>query len=132
MADGRTMIIRSFRLSLRNIDGLITALALPIMLMLMFVYLFGGAIRTDGRYVDFVVPGVLLVCVGFGAATTAISVAADLTSGVIDRFRSMDVPGEALLNGHVAASVARNLLSSLLVIAVAFAIGFRSDANLAH
>jgi len=132
MADGRTMIIRSFRLSLRNIDGLITALALPIMLMLMFVYLFGGAIRTDGRYVDYVVPGVLLVCVGFGAATTAISVAADLTSGVIDRFRSMDVPGEALLNGHVAASVARNLLSSLLVIAVAFAIGFRSDANLAH
>ena len=101
MADGRTMIIRSFRLSLRNIDGLITALALPIMLMLMFVYLFGGAIRTDGRYVDYVVPGVLLVCVGFGAATTAISVAADLTSGVIDRFRSMDVPGEALLNGHV-------------------------------
>jgi ABC-2 type transport system permease protein len=132
MADGRTMIIRSFRLSLRNIDGLITALALPIMLMLMFVYLFGGAIRSDGRYFDYVVPGVLLVCVGFGAATTAISVAADLTSGVIDRFRSMDVPGEALLNGHVAASVARNLLSSLLVIAVAFAIGFRSDANLAH
>ena len=132
MTDGRTMIIRSFRLSLRNIDGLITALALPIMLMLMFVYLFGGAIRTDGHYVDYVVPGVLLVCVGFGAATTAVSVAADLTSGVMDRFRSMGVRGEALINGHVAASVARNLLSSLLVIAVAFAIGFRSHADLTH
>src|SRR5215475_8792390 len=97
MADGRTMIIRSFRLSLRNVDGLITALALPIMLMLMFVYLFGGAIRTEGHYVDYVVPGVLLVCVGFGAATTAVSVAADLSSGVIDRFRSMDVPGGSLI-----------------------------------
>jgi ABC-2 type transport system permease protein len=123
------MIMRSLRLSLRNVDGLTSAFALPIMLMLMFVYLFGGAINSSTRYVDYVVPGVLLVCVGFGAATTAVSVAADLTSGVIDRLRSMDVRGEALIKGHVAASVARNLLSSLLVIAVAVAIGFRSRAD---
>ncbi len=129
LTDSQTMITRSFRLSLRNVDGLITALALPIMLMVMFVYLFGGAVRIGGRYVDYVVPGVLLVCVSFGAATTAVSVAADLTGGVIDRFRSMDVRGETLLNGHVMASLARNLLSSGLVVAVAFAIGFRSSAG---
>ena len=130
-SDARTLIVRSFRLSLRNVDGLITALALPVLLMLMFVYLFGGAIVVHGRYVDYVVPGVLLVCVGFGAATTAVSVAHDLTGGIIDRFRSMDVRAESLINSHVVASVARNLLSSLLVFAVAFAIGFRAHAGIA-
>ena len=93
--------------------------------MLMFVYLFGGAIHTGTRYVDYVVPGVLFVCVAFGAATTAVSVAHDLTSGIIDRFRSMDVRGEALINGHVLASVARNMLSTTVVFAVALAIGFQ-------
>jgi ABC-2 type transport system permease protein len=99
------------------------------MLMLMFVYLFGGAIHTGTRYVDYVVPGVLLVCVGFGAATTAVSVSHDMTSVIIDRFRSMDVRGETLINGHVVASVARNLLSSALVFAVALAIGFRPHGD---
>ena len=130
IADAWTLVARAFRLSVRNIDGLITALALPVLLMLMFVYLFGGAIDVGGHYVDYVVPGVLLVCVGFGAATTAVSVAHDLTGGIIDRFRAMDVRGEALINSHVVASVARNLLSSLLVFGVAFAIGFRSGAGI--
>jgi ABC-2 type transport system permease protein len=129
IADAWTLVARAFRLSVRNVDGLITALALPVLLMLMFVYLFGGAIDVGGHYVDYVVPGVLLVCVGFGAATTAVSVAHDLTGGIIDRFRAMDVRGEALINSHVVASVARNLLSSLLVFGVAFAIGFRSGAG---
>ncbi len=135
LLDARTMSGRAFRLSLRNVDGLITALVLPVMLMVMFVYLFGGAITLGRRYrdyVDYVVPGVLLVCVGFGAASTSVSVAADLSGGVIDRFRSMDVPGEALINGHVLASLARNLLSCVLVVAVALALGFRSSADAAH
>jgi ABC-2 type transport system permease protein len=130
--DALTMIRRALRLSLRNVDALIAAFALPVMLMLMFVYLFGGAIHTGTRYVDYVVPGVLLVCVGFGAATTAVSVAHDLTSGILDRFRSLDVRGETLINGHVVASVARNLLSSLLVFAVALAIGFRPHGDPAN
>jgi ABC-2 type transport system permease protein len=123
------MVVRALRLSLRNVDALTTAFAFPVMLMLMFVYLFGGAIHTGTRYVDYVVPGVLLVCVGFGAATTAVSVSHDMTSGIIDRFRSMDVRGETLINGHVVASVARNLLSSALVFAVAMAIGFRPHGD---
>ena len=97
--------------------------------MLMFVYLFGGALETPNRYVDYVVPGVLAVCIGFGTATTAVSVASDLTGGVIDRFRSMDVSGPAVLAGHVAASLLRNLLSTAVLLAVAFAIGFRPDAG---
>jgi ABC-2 type transport system permease protein len=128
-ADMATMIGRGLRLSLRSVDGLITALMLPIMLMLMFVYLFGGALRTGVAYVDYVVPGVLLVCAGFGAAQTAVVVSHDLTTGVIDRFRSMDVSAAALIWGHVVASVARNIVSTALVFGVAFAIGFRSSAG---
>jgi ABC-2 type transport system permease protein len=131
-ADARTMTARSLRLSLRSVDGLITALAVPIMLMLMFVYLFGGVIHTGVHYVDYVVPGVLLVCAGFGVGTTAVSVAQDLTTGIIDRFRSMDVRGEVLITGHVVASMARNVVSMTLIFAVAFAIGFRSGASLAE
>jgi ABC-2 type transport system permease protein len=123
------LVTRAFRLSLRNVDGMMTALVLPVLLMLMFVYLFGGAIDTGTRYVDYVVPGVLLVCIGFGSGTTAVTVAHDLAGGIIDRFRSMDVRGETLIGGHVLASVARNLLSAALVVAVAFAIGFRPHAG---
>ncbi len=125
------LIVRALRLTLRNPEAQLTALALPVILMLMFVYLFGGAIKTGTRYVDYVVPGVLLVCVGFGAATTAVSVSHDLTGGIIDRFRSMDVRGEALINGHVIASVARNLLSTIVVAIVALAIGFRPHGDAA-
>jgi ABC-2 type transport system permease protein len=123
------MAARGVRLSRRNLDVLITALLLPIILMLLFVYLFGGALDTGGGYVFYVVPGVLVLCAGFGSASTAVSVSQDMHGGIIDRFRSMDVSGAALLAGHVAASVVRNMASTLLVFGVAFLIGFRSAAG---
>jgi ABC-2 type transport system permease protein len=128
--DMRAMAARSVRLSLRNMDALITALALPIMLMLLFVYLFGGAIDTGTKYVTYVVPGVIMLCAGFGSALTAVAVALDMQGGIMDRFRSMDVGGTAVLAGHVMASVARNLASTVLVLAVALLIGFRPQADL--
>jgi len=131
VSEALTMIGRSVRLSRRQVDALITALMMPIMLMVVFVYLFGGAIMKDGRYVPYVVPGVIMLCAAFGSALTSVSVCTDMSTGVIDRFRSMDVRGAALLNGHVVASVARNAVSSILVFAVAFAIGFRTHASLA-
>ncbi|MGI8332795.1 ABC transporter permease [Actinomadura scrupuli] len=127
--DSLTMAGRCVRLSRRNLDALLTSLILPVLLMLMFVYLFGGAIDTGTRYVTYVVPGVLLLCAGFGSATTAVTVSQDLTSGIIDRFRSMDVGGPAILAGHVAASAVRNTASTVLVFAVAFLIGFRPHAG---
>ncbi|GHC59318.1 transport permease protein [Streptomyces flavofungini] len=122
---------RSLRLSRRNVDALITALALPVLLLLIFVYFFGGAINTgtDTRYVTYVVPGVLLLCAGFGSSSTAVAVTEDLKGGIVDRFRSLDVGGIAILAGHVLASVARNLLATALVLALAFAIGFRPRAT---
>ena len=124
-----TMAARCTRLSARNIDALVTSLMLPVMLMLMFVYLFGGAIETGGAYVTYVVPGVILLCAGFGSATTAVTVSQDLAGGIVDRFRSMDVGGPSILAGHVAASALRNAASTAIVFAVAFLIGFRPHAG---
>lgn len=129
MSSALVMIDRSVRLSRRNLDALLTALMLPIMLMLLFVYLFGGAIETGTEYVTYVVPGVIMLCAAFGASTTAVSVSQDITGGIIDRFRSMDVGGVAFLTGHVVASVVRNLASTLLVLGIALIIGFRPSAG---
>jgi ABC-2 type transport system permease protein len=127
---GRVMIVRCLRLGWRNTDALITSLVLPIVLMLLFVYLFGGAINTGTAYKIYVVPGVLVLCAGYGSALTAVRVTEDMAGGVIDRLRSMNVGGTAMLTGHVVASAARNAVSSALVLGVAFAIGFRSAAGL--
>jgi ABC-2 type transport system permease protein len=125
------LIGRAIRLNLRNVDAMITALVLPVMMMLLFVYLFGGALHVGTAYVDYVVPGVLVLCAGYGASLTAVRVCVDVTGGIIDRFRSLDVGGVAFLTGHVVASVVRNAISMVLVVSVALAIGFRPHADLA-
>jgi ABC-2 type transport system permease protein len=76
-----------------------------------------------------VVPGIILLCTGYGAASTAVDVAQDMAEGVVDRFRSMPILSSAVLTGHVVASVARNALATLLVIGVAYLTGFRPDAG---
>jgi ABC-2 type transport system permease protein len=126
------MAARCLRLSSRSIDALMTSLMLPVILMLLFVYVFGGAMSAGGdNYVSYLVPGVLLLCAGFGAANTAVSVSQDMAGGIVDRFRSLDVPGRAILAGHVAASIVRNTASTALVLGVAFLIGFRPHASAA-
>jgi ABC-2 type transport system permease protein len=124
-----TIIGRCLRLSRRNVEALITSLALPVIILLLFVYLFGGAIQTGGAYVTYVVPGVILLAATFGAGTTAVSVSLDMSTPVIDRFRSMGVRGASVLGGQVAASVIRNLVSAVLVVGAAVAIGFRSHTS---
>jgi ABC-2 type transport system permease protein len=126
-----TMAARCARLTSRQTDSLITSLTLPVMLMVTFVYLFGGAINVGTRYVTYVVPGVLVLCAVVGSATTAVTVCQDMTGGIIDRFLSMDVGAVPLLAGHVAASVVRNVVSWLLALGVALAIGFRPHASAA-
>lgn len=130
LADSATMIGRSLRLSRRNLDALLTAVLLPVLLMALFVYVFGGAIQTGTDYLGYVVPGIILLCMGFGAATTAVSVCTDMTGAVIDRFRSLPIASSAVLTGHVVASVARNAFSALVVLGAALAMGFRPTAGL--
>ena len=124
------MIGRSLRHTVRNVDAMIMAIMLPTMLMLLFTFVFGGAIDGGrGGYVDYVVPGIILLCAGFGAASTAVDVADDMSNGIIDRFRTMPLRTMSVLTGHVVASLARNLLATGVVIGVALLLGFRPNAD---
>ena len=129
VSDSEVMVARCLRRSLRDPEAFFTALMLPVALMLLFVYVFGGALRTGGHYVDYVVPGLIVLCAGFGAGTTATAVAADLRSGIVDRFRSMPVHASAILVGQVVASLVRNLVATVLVIGVALGVGWRPTAS---
>jgi ABC-2 type transport system permease protein len=105
------------------------AVALPAMLMLLFTYVFGGAIDPTGEYVNYVVPGTILLAAGYGAASTAVSVSRDMTEGFMARLRTMALPQATVVTGHVVASLARNLLATTVVVAVAIAVGFRPTAR---
>jgi ABC-2 type transport system permease protein len=120
---------RGLRHHARNPDALATALALPVLLLLLFVYVFGGAIQAPGDYVDYVVPGIVVLSAGFGSAATAVGVTEDMTSGTVDRLRAMDVPGAAVVGAHVAATVLRNVASTAIVVGLALAIGFAPSAS---
>jgi ABC-2 type transport system permease protein len=129
LAVQRAFVGRSLTHSLRTPDVLVMTVALPVMLMLLFTYVFGGAIDGDGRYVDYVVPGILLLCAGFGAASVAVEVAQDMTSGIIDRFRTMPLDASAVITGHVVVSLVRNLVTTAVVVGVALLVGFRPSAG---
>lgn len=126
--DIATMTKRELRRTIRSVDMLITSLVIPVSIMLVFVIVFGGAIERDGSYIDYVVPGTLILCAGFGSAVTAVSVAKDMKAGIIDRFRTMPIFGASVLVGHVVASILRNLVSIVVVLGVAFALGYRPTA----
>ena len=134
LSDTGVMIARSLRRSVRDPEAFITALALPVIVMLLFVYVFGGAfnagVKAGGAgYVNYVVPGLIVLCAGFGAGTTAVAVATDMSSGIVDRFRSMPIAAWSVLAGQIVASVARNLLATALVIAVGLGVGWRPAAG---
>jgi ABC-2 type transport system permease protein len=125
----RVFVRRSLTRSLRDGESLSMAIMLPVMLMLLFTFVFGNAIDPSGGYVDYVVPGIVLLCAGFGAASTAVYVSNDMQAGIIDRFRTMPLRASAVLTGHVVASLARNLAATAIVIGVALAVGFRPTAD---
>ncbi|NLE82286.1 MAG: ABC transporter permease [Rhodococcus sp.] len=126
------MLRRSLRHTLRSPDSLITAIALPILLMLLFVYVFGGAIDAGTEYLHYVVPGILVLCAAWGASTTAVSVSSDMTEGIITRFRTLDIAQSAVLTGHVLASTIRNVVTTALVATLAVLMGFRPTTDVAR
>jgi ABC-2 type transport system permease protein len=132
LSDVGTMIARELRRMTRSVDMLITGLALPALIMCVFVIIFGGAAERDGHYIQYVVPAILILCAGFGSALTAVTVAKDMREGIIDRFRTLPIFGGAVLVGHVVASVLRNLAASAIVIGVAVLLGYRPEADLGH
>lgn len=122
---------RSLRHILRSPDTIITTLVTPIAMLLMFVYVFGGAINTGGgKYVNYLLPGILLITVASGVAYTALRLFTDISGGIFERFQSMPIARSALLWGHVLTSLIANLISLIVVVLVALAIGFRSGAGI--
>ena len=128
-SDAVVMVQRSIRHLMRDLDSMLMSALLPVMLLLLFVYVFGGAITTGGHYVNYVVPGIIVLCAGYGASSTAIRVCTDMTGGMIDRFRSMPIRSSAAVMGHVVASLARNLFSTVIVVVVALLCGFHPTAG---
>ncbi|MBB3051993.1 ABC-2 type transport system permease protein [Prauserella isguenensis] len=133
----RVFTARSLKHSFRDAESLLMAILLPVMLMLIFVLIFGESIaagqggdRSD--YLAYVLPAVALTAAGFGASYTAVVVSNDMTTGFMNRLRTMPFPAVTVLLGHTAASMVRNLLATGVVLAVAFALGFRTDAGVAE
>lgn len=130
-SDSLTMIRRNITHIVNNMDQLLSVVLQPIMFMLLFRYVFGGAINTGGTsYVNFLVAGILVQSAAFGATTTSLGVATDLTKGIMDRFRSLPMLSAAVLIGHTTADLVRNLISSFVMVAVAFAVGFHPQASI--
>ena len=128
-----TMVRRNVKHSLRNPSAMVMTIVLPVILLLLFVGVFGGALKLGvgpaGEYVNYLVAGILLMTVGYGSTTTAMTVNRDMTSGIINRFRTMAVSRSSVLTGHVIGSTARTLISVVLVVAVALLLGFRPTAD---
>jgi ABC-2 type transport system permease protein len=138
LADSATMLRRNLKHQLRYPSLTLMLAGIPIVFLLLFVYVFGGQLGTRlgghgaggrGAYLTYVVPGILIITVASAALGTAISVATDMTGGIIDRFRTMAISRGAVLTGHVIGSLLQTLAVLALVLGVSLAIGFRSHAT---
>ncbi|MEV0087270.1 ABC transporter permease [Saccharopolyspora sp. NPDC050642] len=124
------MLRRNFKHIARNPTSVFNAVLMPVVVMLMFVYMFGDAFSVGVDYIDYATPGMLLLAVCYGLGSVATSVNSDMTKGIINRFKVMDVPRGAVLTGHVVASLLTNLVAIAAIIGVAFLLGFSPSASL--
>lgn len=133
ITDSLVMIKRSSRHIIRNTDQLLGTFFQPIMFLVLFASVFGGAISLalpEGvNYLDFLMAGIIVQTVAFGSTTTAIAVTNDLKKGIVDRFRSLPMSNIAVLNGHVVSDLFRNSISTVVMLLAGLAIGFRSSAS---
>lgn len=130
-SDIGVMLGRSMRHVFRSMDTIITVCLTPIAFMLVFVYVFGGAIQTGtDNYVNYLLPGILLITIASGISYTAYRLFLDMQKGIFERFRSMPIARSVPLWGHVLTSLVANAISIVVVILVALIIGFRSSADI--
>ncbi|MEV6603005.1 ABC transporter permease [Kutzneria sp. NPDC051319] len=126
------MLRRNMKHGLRDPGAMMLSVVMPVVLLLLFVGVFGGALQVGvahGAYVDYLVAGILVMTVGYGSSTMSLMLTRDMASGVVNRFRTMAVPRASVLTGHVLGSVIRTVVSVLLVIAVALLLGFRPTTD---
>ncbi|MFG6477464.1 ABC transporter permease [Microbacterium sp. P06] len=131
LADTGVLTGRSLRHIVRSPDTIITTAVTPVALMLLFVFVLGGAIDTGstGSYIDYMLPGILLITIASGVAYTAYRLFLDLQGGIFERFQSMPIARSSILWAHVLTSLAANLVSVAIVIGVALILGFRTGAS---
>jgi ABC-2 type transport system permease protein len=130
--DTAVLTKRSLRHIIRSLDTIITTTIMPIAFMLLFVYVFGGAINSGtDSYVDYLLPGILLITIASGIAYTAFRLFLDMKSGIFERFQSMPIARSSVLWAHVLTSLVANVISVMVVVLVALLMGFRSGAGLA-
>lgn len=131
LRDTSILFGRQMRHILRSPDTIITVAIVPIMIMLMFVFVLGGAIQTGAdNYVNYMLPGILLMAISSGISYTAVRVFSDVQKGLFQRFHTMPISRSSVLWGHALTSLVSNLISVALIILVALLIGFRSSADL--
>jgi len=129
-ADSFTMFKRCFVKTLRSPESVIVALVVPIVMMILFGYVFGGVAQIEGfNYINFIVPGIILQCICNASAATALSVHNDMSKGIIDRFRSMQIAKSAFISGHVWMSVIRSIAITVMTFGAAFVVGLRPSAG---
>jgi ABC-2 type transport system permease protein len=127
--DALIMLRRNFKHTARNPVTVFNAVLLPVVIMLMFVYMLGNAFSVGVRYIDYATPGMILLAVTYGLGATATEVNSDMTTGIINRFRVMDISRGAILTGHVVVTMLRSLVSIAAITGVAFWLGFRPSAG---
>jgi ABC-2 type transport system permease protein len=131
LGDTAVLTGRTMRHVTRSLDTIITTAITPIAIMLLFVYVFGGAIRHgSGSYVTYLLPGILLITIASGISYTAFRLFTDMQGGIFERFQSMPIARSGVLWAHVLTSLAANLISLVVVVLVAVGMGFRSGAGL--
>jgi ABC-2 type transport system permease protein len=131
LSDMGVMLERSMRHIFRSLDTIITVTIMPIMFMLLFVYVFGGALQTGtDNYVNYLLPGILLIAIASGIAYTSYRLFMDMQSGIFERFHSMPIARSTALWGHVLTSLVSNAISVIVIILVALLMGFRSSAGI--
>jgi ABC-2 type transport system permease protein len=127
--DSAIMLRRNFKHILRNPFTIVNGALMPVFIMLMFVYVLGNAFNVGEHYVEYATPGLILLAITYGLSATAVSVNSDMTKGIINRFKVMNVSRGAVLNGHVVATMLGIAVSAAVIIGMAFALGFRSPAS---
>jgi ABC-2 type transport system permease protein len=131
LGDTSVLLGRSLRHIMRSVDTIITTALMPIAFMLLFVYVLGGAINTgEGDYVDYLLPGILIITIASGISYTAFRLFLDMKGGIFERFQSMPIARSSVLWAHVLTSLVANLISVVVVVGVALLMGFRSGADL--
>jgi ABC-2 type transport system permease protein len=127
--DSTIMLRRNFQHTIRNPVAVFNAVLLPIVIMLMFVGEIGGAFNVGVKYVEYATPGLIVLTICYGLSATALAVNSDMTKGIINRFKVMDISRSAVLSAQVVATVLRSLIAVAAIIGVAFALGFRPAAS---